>query len=94
MNPHSYNHLLFDKGAKTIQWKEGNIFKNGASSTGGYHIEECKMIHSCLLVQSSSLSGSRNLKPEILKLIEEKVWTSLEDMDKGGKPYRWNNNMN
>ena len=21
MNPHAYGHLIFDKGAKTIQWK-------------------------------------------------------------------------
>jgi hypothetical protein len=22
MNPHTYGHLIFDKGAKTIQWKK------------------------------------------------------------------------
>ena len=26
MNPHTYGHLIFDKGAKTIQWKKGSIF--------------------------------------------------------------------
>jgi hypothetical protein len=26
MNPHTYSHLVFDKGAKTIQWKKGSIF--------------------------------------------------------------------
>ena len=26
MNPHTYGHLNFDKGAKTIQWKNGSIF--------------------------------------------------------------------
>jgi hypothetical protein len=26
MNPHTYNHLIFDEWAKTIQWKEENIF--------------------------------------------------------------------
>jgi hypothetical protein len=26
MNPHTYGHLIFDKGAKTIQWKEDGIF--------------------------------------------------------------------
>jgi hypothetical protein len=33
---------------------------NGAGTTGSYHVEKCKLIHSYLLVQSSSLSGSRN----------------------------------
>jgi hypothetical protein len=27
MNPHTYGHLIFDKGAKTIQWKKDSIFK-------------------------------------------------------------------
>jgi hypothetical protein len=27
MNPHTYDHLIFDKGAKTIQWKKDSIFK-------------------------------------------------------------------
>jgi hypothetical protein len=26
MNLHTYGHLIFDKGAKTIQWKENSIF--------------------------------------------------------------------
>ena len=26
INPHTYGHLIFDKGAKTIQWKEDSIF--------------------------------------------------------------------
>jgi len=26
MNPHIYSHLIFDKGAKTIQWKKDSIF--------------------------------------------------------------------
>jgi hypothetical protein len=26
MNPHTCGHLIFDKGAKTIQWKKDSIF--------------------------------------------------------------------
>jgi hypothetical protein len=26
MNPHTYGHSIFDKGAKTIQWKKDSIF--------------------------------------------------------------------
>jgi hypothetical protein len=45
------------------------------------------LIHFYLLVQSSSPSGSRTstLKPETLKLIEEKVRKSLEYMGTGEK---------
>jgi hypothetical protein len=50
MNPHTYGHLILDKGAKTIQWKNNSIFKNGAGTTGGNHVEECKLIHFYLLV--------------------------------------------
>ena len=27
MNQHTYGHLIFDEGAKTIQWKEDSIFQ-------------------------------------------------------------------
>ena len=27
MNPHNYGHLIFDKGAKTIQWKKRQHFQ-------------------------------------------------------------------
>jgi hypothetical protein len=60
MNPHTSGHLVFDKGAKTIQWEKDSISKNGASTTGGYRVEEFKLIHSYLLVLRSNLSGSRN----------------------------------
>jgi hypothetical protein len=26
IKPHTYNHLIFDKDAKNIQWKKGSIF--------------------------------------------------------------------
>jgi hypothetical protein len=60
---------------KPSSGKKTEFSTNGAGTTGGYHVEECELLHSYLLVQSSNLSGSRNstLKPEVLKLIEEKV---------------------
>jgi hypothetical protein len=64
MNPHTNGHLIFDKGAKTIQCQKKKKNKtafstNGAGTTGGQHVKECKLIHSYLHVQSSSSSGSR-----------------------------------
>jgi hypothetical protein len=37
MNPHTYGHLIFRKGVKTIQWrkkKKTAFSTNGAGSTG------------------------------------------------------------
>jgi hypothetical protein len=45
MNQHTYGHLIFDKGAKTIQWKKTAFSKTDASSTGGEYVEECKLTH-------------------------------------------------
>jgi hypothetical protein len=44
---------------KPSSGKKTAFSTNGAGTTGGYHVEECKLIHSYLLVQSSSLSGSK-----------------------------------
>jgi hypothetical protein len=60
MNPHTYGHLILDKGSKTIQWKKDSIFNKFAGTTGGYHVEECELIHSYLLVLRSNISGSRS----------------------------------
>jgi hypothetical protein len=40
MNPYTYGHLIFDKGAKTILWKKKTAFStNGVGLTGGYHVK-------------------------------------------------------
>jgi hypothetical protein len=57
---------------------------NGAGSTGSYHVEECELIHSYLLVQSSNLTKLKNSTyNQSMKLIEEKVGKTLEDMGTG-----------
>jgi hypothetical protein len=56
MNPHTYGHLMFDKGAKTIQWKKDSKW---CWFNWHQHVKECKLIHSYVPVQSSSPSGSR-----------------------------------
>ena len=97
MDPHTYGHLIFDKGAKTTQWKKRQQ-PNGAGSTGGYHVEECEFIHSYLLVQSSSLSGSRNStkKKKKKKAKKQKKNRDTETYrgDSGEKPWRYGHRGN
>jgi hypothetical protein len=87
MNPHTYCHLILDKGAKTIQWKKDSIFskwcwQNCQLSCRRIQIDpflspckklKCKWIKEC------------HIKPETLKLIEKKVGKSLKDMGTGEK---------
>ena len=40
INLHTYEHLIFAKEAKIIQWKKKVISTNGAGITGCQHVEE------------------------------------------------------
>jgi hypothetical protein len=52
MNLHTYGHLIFDKGAKTIQWKKDSIFNIWCWFNWRSTLEECKLIHSYVLLQA------------------------------------------
>ena len=39
INPHTYRHLIFDKGCKNIQWRKDNLI-SGAGKTGQPLVKE------------------------------------------------------
>ena len=47
------------RGENFLNRRQIAFATNGAGSTGGQHTEDCELIHSYLLVLSSSTSGSR-----------------------------------
>jgi hypothetical protein len=87
MNPHTYGHLIFEKGAKTIPWKKDSIFNKWC-----WH----KWRLSCRRMQIDAFLSPRtklkskwikdlHIRPETLKLIGEKMGKSLEDTGTGEK---------
>jgi len=68
------------KKPKPYSRKKKTSSTNGAALIGSLHVEECKMIHIYLYVESSSLRRIKDLhiKPYTLNLIEEKLRSSLE----------------
>ena len=87
MNPHTYGYLIFDKGAKTIQWKKDSIFNNWCWHNWLLSCRRMRIdpyLSPCTKVKSKWIK-ELHIKPETLKLIEEKVGKSLEDMGTGEK---------
>jgi hypothetical protein len=85
MNPHTYGHLIFGKGAKTIQWKKDSIFNK--SCWLNWQLACRRMPVDSLLSPCTKLNSKwikeLHIKAKTLKLIEEKVGRSLEDMGTG-----------
>jgi hypothetical protein len=87
MNQHIYDHLIFDKGTKTIQWKKDSIFKkwfwlNWLLASRRMQIDP--FLSPCTKLKSKWIN-ELHIKPETLKLKEEKVGKSLKDMGTGEK---------
>jgi hypothetical protein len=94
MNPLTYGHLIFDKGAKTIQWKKDINFKkwcwlNWQSACRGMQIDP--FLSPCTKLKFKWIK-ELHIKPETLKIIEEKVGKSLEVMGTGEKILEQNTN--
>ena len=87
INPCTYEHLIYDKGAKSIQWKKDSIFNKWC-----WH----NWIRTCRKLQIDPyLSPCTKLKckwikdltinPVTLNLLEEKVGTTLEQIGTGDR---------
>ena len=88
MNPHTYGHLIFDKGAKTIQWKKDSIFNktcwlNWRLSCRRMQID---LFFSPCTKLMSKLIKVPHIKPETLKVIEEN-WVKASVRPPFGDPH-------
>jgi hypothetical protein len=87
MNPHSYVHLIFDKGAKTFQWKKDSTFNKWCWHNWMFTCRRMRIdpfLSPCTKFKSKWIK-ELSIKPETVKLIEKKVGKSLKDMGTGGK---------
>jgi hypothetical protein len=75
MNPHTYGHLIFDKGAKTIQWKKDSISNKWCWHNRWLSCRRMRIdpfLSPCTKLKSKWIK-ELHIKPETMKFIEEKV---------------------
>ena len=85
INPHIFEHLIFDKEAKNIKWKKESIFnkwcwRNWISTCRRMKIDP--YLSPCTKLKSKWIKNL-NIKPATLNLIEEKVGSTLEHIGTG-----------
>jgi hypothetical protein len=80
MNSHSYAHLIFYKGAKNIGWRKDSLFnkccfENWSSACRNLKLDPC--LSPCTSINSKSIKNL-NIKPETMKLVQERSGNTLE----------------
>lgn len=87
MSAHNYSHLIFDKRGKIVKtyWRKESIFNIFFLGKLEVHKQknEIRTISIIRHKISSKWIKDLNLKPEILKLLEENIGSSLESVGVG-----------
>jgi hypothetical protein len=85
MNPHSYAHLIFDKGTKNIQWRKDSLFnkyylEKWLSTCRKLKLDPCLSPCTCI---NSKWIKDLNMRPKTLQLKHERAGNTLETIGIG-----------
>jgi hypothetical protein len=85
MNPHSYVPIIFNKGAKNIQWRKDNLLnkcwcEKWLSACKKLKLEQCLL--PCTSISSKWIKDFK-IRPKILKLVQERAGNILKAIGLG-----------
>ena len=72
INPHTYGHLIFNKGGKNIQWRKDNLFNKWCWENWSTTCKETRTLSTTIHKINSKWINHLNVRPETIKLLKEK----------------------